>query len=73
MHKRDLSTAQRKAIRHIKDHRNDHGIHAGTLRVLERGQFINPQGELTLKGYDAYRYIMESGDGPEDLKAMFRW
>lgn len=70
-----LTVTQRKAIRRLYDEPGAKvaapTIHALTKRGLVRGEEgVGPV--LTATGQAAYDRIMESGDGPEDLKEMFR-
>lgn len=72
---REMSTAQRIAIRAIAD---DPGtaplrIDARTLRSLIRQRLVAADAAgvtLTPAGCAAHQRIMASGDGPEDLKAL---
>lgn len=72
-----LTTQQRAAIRHIHDEPGVPTIPAQTLRSLtKRGLTRYEKGVgtvLSTTGQAAYLRIMESGDGPEALKALLRF
>jgi hypothetical protein len=71
---RGLSTAQRTAIRRVHDEGASAAlsIPAVTFRSLVRSRLVGVDAAgcyLTTTGEREYTRIMESGDGPEDLKA----
>jgi hypothetical protein len=73
----NLSAAQRTAIREVEldpnvklNRRTANWLHGnGYITGTEDGE----GWELTRHGQREFALIMESGDGPEDLKEMFRW
>lgn len=70
-----LSTAQIKALRWINDGTSKADeIDARTRQALVRKGYLSPAGNLTWAA-DVFlrKYIERTGDGPEDLKAMFRF
>lgn len=70
-----LSVPQREAIRDLHEHpvrpSMVPSIAPQTIRALRRRGLVEEVGyKLTSLGVRAYRGIMESGDGPEELKSM---
>jgi len=70
--RKNLSTPQIKALRHLHEGGAANVIRKTTMTSLRtrgyvRGDELTPFGERTIK-----RYLDQTGDGPEDLKAMFR-
>jgi hypothetical protein len=67
-----LSTAQREAIRSIHDGTQMEHINKRTMASLV-SRNLTDGTTLTIAGHRAYQQIMSSGNGPERLKAMFRF
>lgn len=68
-----LSTAQREAIRNVAEGKP---ANARSLASLRKRSMVFDSADgpaLTPSGVNAYNRIMASGDGPERLKAMFRF
>jgi hypothetical protein len=73
----ELTATQRSAIRWIHDGPTE-GIHGLTIKALIRRGLVTRENEnadpvLTAAGDRAYERIMATGDGPEDLKMLFRF
>lgn len=67
---RGLSTAQRTAIRWIAEGKWEQ-VQATTMNALVRfGYVTDDRMALSPSGQTQHRRIMESGDGPEDFKAL---
>jgi hypothetical protein len=72
MSARPLSWQQRAVIRQIAENPNAiDSVAAGTYKALvRRGIITAGGGELTPLGRRVHAQIMESGDGPEQLKSI---
>lgn len=71
-----LSATARSIIRDIADGGDGYGYSGKSYGMLVRKGYITKESgapKLTAKGRREHSLIMESGDGPEDLKEMFRW
>lgn len=77
----NLSSKQRTALRTVANREDLTGIHHRTFQsLLNKGLIYRTYGvandrahwTLTGPGQVAVANVMASGDGPEDLKAMFR-
>lgn len=71
MKRERLTVSQREAIRGIHDGRGYDNKR--TLESLRKRGYLDMSWSLTPMGERAYEQIMQSGDGPERLKEMFRW
>lgn len=60
-----MLTKHREALRDVHDKKL---ISTGSYEFLVKNGYIG----LTQKGQAKYREIMASGDGPEELKEMFK-
>ena len=69
---RNLTTPQRIALRQLAG-TVPGNVHGRTLASLKRRGYVDTQGALTDLGRRAHAYVMSSGNGPEGLKAMFRF
>lgn len=73
---RSMSVVQREAIRSIADNPDAEMIDPRTLRaLLDRGLIKHLDATdytLTARGRVAFKRIMATGDGPEQLKEHFR-
>jgi len=68
----NLTTTQRMAIRQINDQNELETINKRTMNSLVKRGLVT-DGSLTPAGKRAHQRIMSTGNGPEGLKAMFRF
>lgn len=70
----NLTVAQRTALRLLAGDKHMTGKpHGRTLASLKRKRLVDEDGNLTTLGERMHRSILNSGDGPEYLKSLFRF